>query len=134
MGARNCDECVDRVIKKILSEKFLEGNPLAFVVSRNPINLDMSLGDTIDMMTEQVPGAKQTMMRLARINPTLILELDDMNMRGQQIWQAFNQYSMGDITTFVGLLASRNEDMIQWVNRHLPSHPMAVRRGGAPKL
>ena len=120
-------------IGKVIRDKILEGNPLnEDHLRRIPLHLDLDLSQTIHLMSEQVLGTYELLLRLVKTDPMLLLTLDDMNMRGRQIWMAFNGYCGRDFEKFVLCTSSRKQEMVEFVNQMFPAS-RAVRHGGAPK-
>lgn len=46
----------------------------------------------------------------------LLCHLDDMNIRGSQIWIGYKYHCGQDLDRFMGCVTSRNEDMIAKIN------------------
>jgi hypothetical protein len=86
---------------------------------RKEINLEMSLGDMWDIMSEGRVSTKRLLeslwLSIGEPSAVLLGELDDMNIRGEQIEIAFN-YCNREIGTFMRLIASRDLRMIAHVN------------------
>lgn len=88
------------------------------------------------IMCEGNVGALQVLMELAKQPEGLlrILDLDDMNMRGSQIWVAWKDHCKQDMPTFLKALQDRDLAMVETVNNslgHKPGTPQAVICGGS---
>jgi hypothetical protein len=88
---------------------------------REALDLRGSVMDLMITLSEGNPGAARVLSDLAatidrdRFAKTL-LTLDDMNIRGTQIWVGFNDFAKGDIKAFYAAVFSRNKDMIKVIN------------------
>jgi hypothetical protein len=90
---------------------------------RKKIELDMSVKDIVVEMSEGNPGAINVMMsmieKLGITTATLdILRMEDMNIRGSQIWVGYKDFAGGDMEKFVGALRDRNKEMISLINEN----------------
>ena len=88
---------------------------------REKISLGMSVFDVVTTMSEGNPGALTVMMRLMEKRGHMdgifdILSLDDMNMRGSQIWVAYKDYCGQDIEKFIVCIKERDQAMVDAVN------------------
>ena len=98
---------------------------------RHPINREMSLDETCVLLAEGNPKVLKFLKMVAMTNHRLLLDLDDMNMRGMQIL-AILHFCDGLFPKFNAMVTTRDDGMIAWVNEQLP-HLRAVKRGGAPR-
>lgn len=94
-----------------------------------------TLQDLILAVGEDNPGAITVLANLAKSDPvagfTYILGLDDMNMRGGQVWIAFKDHCGSDLAKLVECIKARDQAMVDTVNRLTgPSRERAV-TGGA---
>lgn len=87
---------------------------------RKKISLDMSVLDIVTEMSEGNPGALTVMMDLISKNPDsgvfTLLHLDDMNIRGSQIWVGYKDYAGEDIAKFEEAVIARNPEMVNIIN------------------
>lgn len=99
-----------------LMADYLPDDPTA----REKINLNDNLLQVIIKMSEGNPGAITALTTFIKDNPEdsfmLILGLDDMNIRGSQIWQIYKYYCEEDIEKFRKVIKDRDADMIQYLN------------------
>lgn len=109
--------------------------------SREPINLDDTTMDVLLKMAEGNPGAITVLSQLLeRDDPTglpgllTILSLDDMNMRGPQIWVGYKDHCGEDIEAFAAAVNSRDPEMIATVNAESGVDERAVPSGAAFNL
>jgi len=75
--------------------------------------------DLIFIMSEENPGALSVLYKLLE-NPmgiTDILHLDDMNIRGSQIWVGYKDHCYEDIEKFRDSIRGRNKDMVETINQ-----------------
>ncbi len=73
-------------------------------------------------MSEGNPGAASVLAMLMEDSPETgfmkVLGLDDMNVRGPQIWVGFKDHCKQDLETFKTAISSRDEDMVQTINEN----------------
>lgn len=88
----------------------------------------IELNDTgIDMMVkmaEGLPGAIVGMKAIMEADENglmLLLGLDDMNIRGSQIWQAYKYLYNEDGKAFVEGIKNRSQEIVDFVNENLAS-------------
>ncbi len=90
---------------------------------RKQIGLDMSVKDVLLLMGEGNPGGLTVLMKLLENEEDAglfrILALDDMNIRGTQIWCAFKYHCNQDIKQLVECLtdSKKRVKMIDVVNK-----------------
>jgi hypothetical protein len=100
----------------------------------------LQLTDTFEQfmmkMSEGNPGALTVLMQIVDRDPALgmlqILNLDDMNMRGCQIWVGYKDHCGEDIDRFIEAMKSRDPQMVEVVNRECPDW-VAKTHGATPK-
>lgn len=100
---------------------------------RQPVELDDTTQDLVIKMAEGNPGALTVLCQLMERGMEglmKILDLDDMNMRGSQIWVAFKDYSGQDLSVLIGALHERSQDLVDKVNSVCTDH-VAVKFGGS---
>lgn len=88
------------------------------------ILLDLNVGtiDVLMMMAEGNPGAAGVLAQLyntADDGFLDVLRLDDMNMRGEQIWCGYKYYCGENIDLFRAAIRDRDPQMIAFVNELL---------------
>ncbi len=87
---------------------------------REPINLYDDTLDALVKMSEGNIGAITVLMQLVeRDDPAklmVILDLDDMNIRGSQIWVGFKDACGEDIEAFTTAIKNRDPLMIDKIN------------------
>ena len=81
-------------------------------------------GSTMDMiveMSEGNPGAATVIGSLLQENPMesmmALLDLDDMNIRGSQIWVAYKDCCGQDLNLLKKKIKSRDNDMVDKINK-----------------
>jgi len=87
-------------------------------MTRTEISLSDNTRDVLVTLSEGNPGALRVLMQLlAREGGSLdLLHLDDMNIRGTQVWVAFKDFAKEDLDTFVTAIRKRDPEMIRVVN------------------
>ena len=84
---------------------------------RKPINLMASTQEVINQMSEGIIGAIVVMTALiTEGHPLLIASLDDMNIRGSQIWIGYKDHCGEDIELFIQCIQDRCPNMIKTIN------------------
>jgi hypothetical protein len=100
---------------------------------RDKITMNMSGMDLAVVMSEGNPGAmsvlSQLMLKIEDL--TVILGLDDMNIRGSQIWVAFKDFAGEDIEKLKEAVKSRNKDLVDIVNKECASYGEIAVTSGA---
>jgi hypothetical protein len=86
---------------------------------RENIELHHSLIDLIVLMGEGNMGGLSVAAKLAYTGENgtfMLLHLDDMNIRGTQIWIAFKDYCKENMEEFIKCIKARDAAMIEKVN------------------
>lgn len=100
--------------------KFLPDDPTA----RKKIELNDSMFDAIYKMSDGLPGARVGLTELMKSDEAgfmLLLGLDDMNIRGSQIWEAYKYLYNEDSKKFAEAVKNRDKKMVQFINEELAS-------------
>lgn len=88
--------------------------------ARKKIETNDNMMNVMIKMSEGNPGAITGMASLIKDDPLkgfmLLLGLDDMNIRGSQIWQVYKYYCNEDIEKFKEVIQNRDADMVQYIN------------------
>ena len=98
-------------------------------MERRKLNLSDSFVDVQIKMAEGNPGAASVIGKIMR-NPDglfALMGLDDMNIRGSQIWVGYKDHCNEDIDEFVLCAKSRSAAMVDTINRECPDHVAVVR-------
>ncbi len=91
----------------------------------NNIDLKKSKGELLTEMSEGNMGTMAILDRMINksnlINSVVytFIDLDDMNMRGDQIWIAFHEYCKNNILKFLDCVQKRDEKMVNYVNNSI---------------
>lgn len=101
---------------------------------REKINLNDTMKDITIKMAEGNPGGLNFMMALVEHlgvekGVLRILSLDDMNIRGSQIWVGYKDHCGSDIEVFAQAILDRDQDMVDTINREC-YHPHLVAEHG----
>ena len=87
---------------------------------RPKISLQDSLVDIIVKMSERNPGAVEVLSGLAKEfgddGTMLMLNLDDMNIRGSRIWLGFKDFAGQNMEVFRAAILSRDAEMVRIIN------------------
>lgn len=90
-------------------------------MTREAINLSDSTQSVIVKMSEGNPGALTVLVDMLKTqDPTAlmnILSLDDMNIRGSQIWVGYKDHCGSDMDKFIQAVKDRDADMVETINR-----------------
>lgn len=86
---------------------------------RNELSMAGSTADFMYEMSEGNPGAVRVLMDLLKNDHGFInvLDLDDMNIRGSQIWIAFKDFAGENMDAFVKACRDRDPAMVEMVNQ-----------------
>ena len=107
-------------------------------MTRKAITLSMSFMDLMEIIGEGNPGGTRVLADIIAslgMGPgsMLILNIDDMNIRGEQIWIGYKDHCGEDIDVFIQAIRDRSKDLVDAVNngygRSTPE--IAVQRGGS---
>ena len=106
-------------------------------MSREKIGL-MSTGmDTMVVMSEGNPGALSVLAELMKSDELAmidILHLDDMNIRGWQIWVGYKDHCGEDLSKFRQCIKDRDEGMVETINKkaaQMEDSELAVQQGAS---
>lgn len=87
---------------------------------REKINLLDNVQTMIVKMSEGNPGAMAILLEITKKDPFYsifkILNLDDMNIRGTQIYLGYNDYCKGDLDLFLELVDNKDKKLIEAIN------------------
>lgn len=88
---------------------------------REEVSLQTTPMELMLIMAENNPGAARVLSDMLKADPMAglfdFLHLDDMNIRGTQIWVGFKDYCGEDLTKFVTLVRARDAKMVAHINR-----------------
>lgn len=100
---------------------------------REKIGLQTTKGDLVVTMSERNPGALDVLIRMMEKENGMfdILNLDDMNIRGSQIWVGYKDHCGEDIDSFVGLVKKRDKSLVETINNNSGSEERAVSSGAS---
>lgn len=85
----------------------------------NEITASLTVVDILVLMAEGNPGALNVLAALVKSGEDGImipLHLDDMNIRGTQIWVGFKDYCKQDLNAFIKAVSERDEKMLAHIN------------------
>ena len=89
--------------------------------------------ETFIKMGEGNPGALRVLMELNAKEPLVFLGLDDMNIRGWQVWVGYKDYCKCDLDLFIKKIKERSLEMIDVINKEamMMKSPLTAVPGGA---
>lgn len=102
---------------------------------RQKIGLETTQKEMAMIMSEGNPGALSVICQILKADPVegfmTLLNLDDMNIRGVQIWLGYKDHCGEDIEKFIKCANDRDEDMIATINGEPGEGPVAVLSGAS---
>lgn len=108
------------------------------MTSRKEIDIDGSVFDMLLLMSEGNPSAAIVLSRIMNkcdAGTMSIFDLDDMNIRGAQIWVAFKYVCNEDLDMLCEKLKKRDPSMVEAINKEMSRNPtykwLAVQRGAS---
>lgn len=86
------------------------------------MTFETTVKDMVLMMCEGNPGALSVIMEILKDEAGVLwlCHLDDMNIRGSQVWIGFKYYCGQDMKRFVECIKTRDEGMIAKINAGRP--------------
>lgn len=108
---------------------------------RQEIGLQDSVMDIVLKLSENNPGAISVLTRIIKemgdLGVLTILNLDDMNIRGTQIWYGYKDVCGEDLKKFIDCIRNRDREMVDKINeivdREEPGGYRAVTGGASSK-
>jgi len=104
-------------------------------MKRDKISGSDDLQTIIVKMSEGNPGAMSVLMQMNQKKGPMafmeMLSLDDMNIRGPQIWLGYKDHCGEDIDKFFECIKSRDREMISTINKYPEGNEMAVSSGAS---
>lgn len=104
---------------------------------REKIRLRDTGTDLMVKMAEGNPGGLDVLMQVMKKDQMegmrCLLDLDDMNIRGTQIWIGYKDYCGSDLDKFIKATQIRDQDMVDKINEEgrLGNHTEVAVTGGA---
>ncbi len=104
-------------------------------INREPIKLNDNFMNSIIKMSEGNPGGLRVLLDLMNkeLGLIYILGLDDMNIRGWQIWFGYKDHCNSNIEKFIECIKNRDIEMINIINKEAMRMNIDIRAviGGA---
>lgn len=106
---------------------------------REKLKGHQDIGEALLIMSEGNPGAVSVLTKLLEggMNDLMvILDLDDMNIRGEQIWLGYKDFANCDLEVFKKAARNRSLEMVQKINAEMsysPTKELAVTGGASFK-
>lgn len=88
-------------------------------MNRENFSLNENIEDILFKMSEGNLGALNVLMQIMATSDQFfshLLLLDDMNIRGTQIWLGYKDFSGSDVEVFMKNIETQNADMIICIN------------------
>lgn len=89
-------------------------------MAREKIELTDNVMDVVVKMSEGNPGGLSVLTEILKKEPTdgffTILTLDDMNIRGTQIWIGYKDHCNSDLDVFIKAVKDRDQAMVDKIN------------------
>lgn len=104
------------------------------MTERVPLNLSDSVMGAVATMAEGNPGAAIALSKLVSSEDDglmLLLHLDDMNMRGEQVYVAHKEHCAGDMAKMVNFVNGRCRGAERAVQRGASFDSLPGRKVGA---
>lgn len=108
------------------------------MISREEIDIDGSVLDMLLLMSEGNPGAMTVLSRIMNkcdAGAMSVFDLDDMNIRGAQIWVAFKYVCNEDLDMLCERIKKRDPSMVEAINKEMSRNStykwLAVQRGAS---
>jgi len=105
---------------------------------REEINIDGSVLDMLLLMSEGNLGAATVLSQIMNkydAGALSIFNLDDMNIRGAQVWVAFKDVCNEDLDMFCERIKKRDPSMVEAINKEMSRDSsykwLAVQRGAS---
>ena len=90
--------------------------------ARPKIEFNDTTLETMIKMSEGTPGAIVAIGNIVKsdeLGPMLLLGLDDMNIRGSQIWVAYKDLYKENTDRFVKAIRNRDKNMVDFINQEI---------------
>lgn len=103
---------------------------------RPRIKWEMEVEEVLNVMAEGDPLALQALTEILTKNqqgPQIILDMDDMNIRGAQIVTGVQDVCKGDLKMFVRMVFNRNPILVDEINKEHSKHK-AVTHGASMEV
>ena len=104
---------------------------------RGELSASLTVTDAIILMGEGIPGALNVLTEIAGtpMGVITIMILDDMNIRGGQIWAGYNDFCGRDLDKFIGRVTGRDDKLIGFLNLDMsrPEGEIVVKSGASLK-
>lgn len=86
---------------------------------REKINLNDNIKNILIKMSEGNPGGLRVLIELLnnKMGFIYLLGLDDMNIRGWQIWVGYKDYCKSDLNKFIEAIHNRSSKMVELINQ-----------------
>lgn len=101
-------------------------------MDRKPIDLNGSTMDALITMSEGNLGAMSVLADIVKAEKLVhLLNLDDMNIRGAQIWIGYKDHCGQNLKKFMQCLNNRDSDMVKTINDEMSEYTgiYAVEKG-----
>lgn len=108
------------------------------LITRRPrLDVGGQLIDVLVQMAEGNPGGIRILTDIVKSFPDpieafgVILNMDDMNIRGSQIWAGWKDCCGSDLQAFIKAIDTRSPELVEKLNAHLGAGDERAVTGGA---
>lgn len=105
--------------------------------NREKITGSDNLQSIMVKMSEGNPGALSVLVQMREKQGEMafmeMLSLDDMNIRGSQIWLGYKDHCGEDIDKFLKCVKDRDDEMVKTINEYPDGKELAVHGGASFK-
>ena len=102
---------------------------------REKIGMMTTQSEMAAIMSEGNPGALSVICQILQADPLegfmTLLNLDDMNIRGSQIWLGYKDHCREDIKLFIWCVKNRDRNMVETINLEPGERPKVVTSGAS---
>lgn len=102
---------------------------------RKEIQPTDSIQDVLVLLSEGNPGAARVLVEIYKDGPDgflALMDLDDMNIRGSQIWLGYKDFAGQDLGKFISAIKSRDPELVRTINENtMPGGWRAVTSGAS---
>ena len=95
--------------------------------------LDHVIGASLMLSEDNSEASRILQMCIVRKQWWLLMHLDDMNIRGEQIVIAYNKWCLEDHLIFEVAISRRDQEMLDFINNKSNSEWLVVKNGGSAK-
>jgi hypothetical protein len=90
-------------------------------MQKEKIGLEKTKLELVRIISGGNPGALNVITQLLQLDEGMfyLLDLDDMNIRGEKIWLAYNDFCKRNLDKLISCLNPRSKEMVDYINQEL---------------